>query len=424
MSPQVHTAASAYVGKGLTVINPPEADFARGRARPEFVVGTIARWLGVRSQEAEHLLSGSKSGEDIPQEVVQAIEAMEATGSPELVEKAGSLRRRYLPADLPAVRKSVTDAIGFDPLGADERGRSLAGQLELYQRVLSLPRLDLSQLRREAATTDRMARYELYAPALQGAGFTDEGTFLVTEFPVVYLAVGYTRGGFEPTEADLVPYRDRAGRGQATKTAIYSSRIDTEALVFTLDESRVGRWMVRNGLASAAEVAARGSVKRWFASRLEGYEGQLPPEWDATVAPDPADAQWPPRALFELIHSVAHQVLRALAVDSGYSEEALSEYLFPHDLAFAIHPNGGSEFTIGALRTVLEQNLDEIVERAVENDGCLYDPNCMIANRGSDHGCLQLAETSCQCWNWFLSRWHLFGSTTGSVGYWDPRLDQ
>lgn len=33
---------------------------------------------------------------------------------------------------------------------------------------------------------------------------------------------------------------------------------------------------------------------------------------------------------------MAHQLLRALAVDSGYSETSLSEYLFPYELALTV----------------------------------------------------------------------------------------
>jgi hypothetical protein len=70
------------------------------------------------------------------------------------------------------------------------------------------------------------------------------------------------------------------------------------------------------------------------------------------------------------------------------------------------------------------QSLDEVVLRAIDNDTCIYDPNCMVANRGADHGCLQLPETACQAWNWFISRWELFGSPDGrTVGYWNPQLD-
>jgi hypothetical protein len=48
----------------------------------------------------------------------------------------------------------------------------------------------------------------------------------------------------------------------------------------------------------------------------------------------------------------------------------------------------------------------------------------MVANRGADHGCLQLPETACQSWNRFISRWDLFGSPEGDVvGYWSPELD-
>src|SRR5438132_397458 len=69
----------------------------------------------------------------------------------------------------------------------------------------------------------------------------------------------------------------------------------------------------------------------------------------------------------------------------------------------------------------------QIGRRAVETDSCLYDPNCMLANRGVDHGCLQLPETACQCWNWFLSRWELFGEPSAApdriIGYWEPAID-
>ena len=164
-------------------------------------------------------------------------------------------------------------------------------------------------------------------------------------------------------------------------------------------------------------------MKRWFASNMGPYDGQRP-QWDPDHEPLPGEPDYAPRSLFRLLHSCAHQMLRALAVDSGFSETALSEYLFPYALAFAIHPNGGSEFTIGGLRTVLEQNLDEVVYRAVDNATCLYDPNCMEANRGVDHGCLHLPETACQSWNRFLSRWELFGSPFGDLrGYWGPEFD-
>src|SRR5207245_7715051 len=102
-----------------------------------------------------------------------------------------------------------------------------------------------------------------------------------------------------------------------------------------------------------------GGVRRWFAAQLDPDDSQLP-GWNPDQDMRPGDPHFGAQAVFSLLHSVSHQILRALSVDSGYSETSLSEYLFPYDLAFAIHPNGG-EFTIGGLSTVMEPTLDEVV---------------------------------------------------------------
>ncbi|MDP8955474.1 MAG: hypothetical protein M3N24_00720 [Actinomycetota bacterium] len=420
MAPQVHTASSAYVGNGLTLVNPPLEEYTIRRASPQFIVASIARWLGeVTPEEADRLVNSA--GENIPQEIVDSISAMEAAG---LTDQARALRKTFVPVDFETLHQRLTERLGFDPLQDTVSGPQLAANLDTYERVLRLPRLTLGELERTAASAGRSARYVNYRSMMLEKGFDPDSLFLVKEFPVTYLAVGYSRGGFGPRESDLVPYKGRAGRGQAVKTLLYAHPTETEALVFTLDARRVARWLVANGAASRDDLEEPGGVSRWLASKMADYDGRLPPPWEPEKEPDRSDAEYGPRLLFRLLHSVSHQVLRGLSVDSGFSETALSEYLFPYALAFAIHPNGGSEFTIGGLRTVIEQNLDEIVQRATENDVCIYDPNCMVANRGADHGCLQLPETACQAWNWFISRWELFGSPDGDVvGYWNPQLD-
>jgi hypothetical protein len=423
MSPQVHTASSAYSGHGRTLVNVPREDFARVAQTPGFVVGTLARWMEECSEdESRALVSGGRT-DGIPQAVLDSIGAMEETGQPALVEQARALRRQFVPVDLEELRARVASSLGFDPLGDDGRGRVLAEHLGVYQRVLDLPRLTLPRLRRSADGAGRASRYESYPAALRRRGFDPDGCMLVNEFPVTYLSIGYTRGGFGAREADLVAHKGRAARGRAVTNLLYASPTETEALVFALDRARVERWLVANGAATRSELSDAVDVRRWFAGQLDPEDGHLP-RWDPDEELGPGDPEFGARALFRLLHSTAHQLLRALAVDSGYSETGLSEYLFPYELTFAVHPNGGSEFTTGGLRTVLEQNLDEVVDRAVENSSCIYDPNCMVANRGADHGCLQLPETACQSWNRFISRWDLFGSPDGTViGYWSPELN-
>jgi hypothetical protein len=420
MAPQVHTSSAAFVGHGRTLVNVPRETVAATSGSDAAVIASLALWLKVCTEaEAEQVRTAAATTQSIPKEVIDSINAMEATGIPELVEQARKLRSRYTPFDFDVLRNRVNAALRFDALADDGRGRSLAANLATFERVLRLSRLTFPALRARAAQTATPERYDGYDDVVASAGFDVDGTFLVNEFPVTFLAIGYSRSGFGPREADLVAYKGRASAGQPLRNLVYASPTFTEALVFTLDRARVERWLVRLGATTAEELADVGGVGCWFASRMSTYEGQLPPQWDPATPPDRTDPEFGPRVLFGLLHSMAHQMLRALAVYSGFQDSALSEYLFPFNLAFAIHPNGGSEFTIGGLRTVFEQNLDEIVSRATENATCIYDPNCMEANRGADHGCLLLPETACQSWNWFLSRWDLFGSPDGSwPGYW------
>lgn len=417
MSPQVHTSSSAYAGQGLTLVNVPSAEHAKLRSMPIYVLGSIARWLGICDDDVvERMVAGGDK--PVPPEVADAIRAMEAAG---LEPQAEKLRRRFVPVDVQAVREQVIDKLGFDPMGEEERAADLAANLDVYERVMGLPLVTIRQIEDAAATAGRATLYKVaYRPALQRAGLEPDGVILVTQFPATRLAIGYSRNGFKPQEADLVPYSGRVGKGQTVKTVLYAYPTDTEALVFRMSPERVHRWLERNAFASAEEIDHEGGVLRWFARELEGYDGQSPP-WSSDES-DPSGPRAGARALFRLLHSLAHQVLRALAVDSGFSEAGLSEYLFPFALAFAIHPNGGNEFTIGGLRTVMEQSLSDVLNRAVENDQCLYDPHCMQSNRGADNGCLFLPETACQLWNHFLSRWELFGGLDGTIGYWDPKL--
>lgn len=416
MLPLLHTAGSAYAGTGLNLVNVLTEAEARRAGTAGYVVATLARWLGECTlDEAARLFDAADA--PVPQEVADAIAVMEEAG---LTEQAAALRRRFFPVDVDELAGRVAKVLGYDPL-SDDRGRALAAALAGYQRVLGLrDRIDLVRLRALAVSPLRRDLYARYDQVLESAGFRPDEFYLLGDFPVTYLAVGYARGGFGPAEADLVPYRGRASRGSAPTTLLYAHPTVTEALLFPLDLDRVSRWLVANDLATPQRLHDAGGVKRWFAGHLDPAGGQLP-TWPTDM--QPGDPEWAAHELYGLLHTVAHQLLRALAVDSGYAEQSLSEYMFPHDLAFVLHPNGGSEFSIGALRTVVEQNLDAVVNRALDNDGCLYDPNCLHANRGADHGCLLLPETSCQAWNRHLSRWYLYGSPDGRMtGYWDPAL--
>jgi hypothetical protein len=415
MAPQLHTASGAYSPQGLTIVNVPGRAHAERRRSPEYAVGVLGLVVGACTQSEFDRLVGDTQRGAMPAAVRDALSALEAAG---LQQQADDLRRRYGSIDVEALRQRVIDELGIDPLDPDQAARcqTLAGNLDLYQRVLGQRRITLEDLAGYESSEERKRIYASYPPILERGGFTTDGVFLVTNFPVTRLAVGYSRNGFGPTESDLVPYRGRSSRGAAEKTLLYAHPTETEALVFTLDQHRIEEWLVDNGIIERAVLDRAGGVRRWLARELDMGDAQMP-RWGGESGP--GSALYAREAVFTLLHTMAHQMLRALSVDSGFGEAALSEYLFPYDFAFAIYPNASSEFTIGGLRTVLEQVLGEVVATAMENDACLYDPNCH-ETAGADHGCLFLPETSCTGWNENLTRWSLFGGGEFRRGYWQP----
>ncbi len=233
MAPQVHTASSAFAGHGVSIVNVRTPEHGQRRHRPEFVVASLGRWLGeCTDEEANRILSAETGAPDAV--VLKSIEAMEAAG---LKEQAAALRAKFVPLGFQDLRTRITARLGFDPLTDLIRGLGLARAIETYEQVQHLPTIRLSELSASGPEKRRLI-YAGYPEVLRSAGFDPNRTMLVTEFPVTYVAVGYSRSGFEPSEADLVAYRGRAGRGDALRNLLYANPTHTEALVFALDRDR------------------------------------------------------------------------------------------------------------------------------------------------------------------------------------------
>src|SRR5690606_9733956 len=126
-------------------------------------------------------------------------------------------------------------------------------------------------------------------------------------------------------------------------------------------------------------------------------------------------------AVLGLVHSVAHRVLKAVAVRSGLSSESLSEYLLPHNLAFIIYADTRSEFVLGGLDHVFRNHFADSLEQMDADRRCVFDPPCR-EHTGACAFCMYLSETSCERFNSALSRWYLFGGGNTGItwrGYWN-----
>jgi hypothetical protein len=213
---------------------------------------------------------------------------------------------------------------------------------------------------------------------------------LLTNFPVATLAFGLTRGGSDPTETTLVPFRERGG------LRAYGMLTRTEALLFQLDPVSVSNWLRDRGFdlppADNPREARLGILR----------EIEIPRATEDH--PQPMGG-----AVLTLLHSYGHRMVRVLAVTAGVERDGLAEYLLPHHLSVIVYASARGQFVLGALQAMFETNLNRLLDEFVQGEArCPLDPGCRSGG-GACMACLHLGEPSCRWFNRFLERDLLFG---------------
>lgn len=119
-----------------------------------------------------------------------------------------------------------------------------------------------------------------------------------------------------------------------------------------------------------------------------------------------------------MLHSLSHLLITAVALDCGYSASAIRERIYAGESGYGIllyTGSPGSEGTLGGLVDV-GRNLGRHLARALELGRlCSNDPVCAQHDAGDPHeerflhgaachGCLLIAETSCERRNELLDR--------------------
>jgi len=247
---------------------------------------------------------------------------------------------------------------------------------------------------------------EFYARAVRPRGALPPGIariVLARKLREVRAQVGFTR--IAPTLPDLEGEFDlnvqSAPLGLATDW-LPATEIRGEGVFLQLDEAAVRQWEER------PEVQARGR------ELLSGYQSWLT---GVPVAPPF------PGVRFYLLHSLSHLLLSAISLECGYSASAIREriYCAPAEVAVpmaALLLSTGSSGTEGTLGGLVQQGLDlpEHLGRAWDLGLlCSSDPVCGAHSPDRDpeerflegaacHGCLFLAECSCERFNHYLDR--------------------
>ena len=304
---------------------------------------------------------------------------------PKVKAALGGFSNEEVLAAIDGIRKGV--GVPREPLRTAEWNQFLAAPLE---KPGELPEVDDRFFVRRGAVPKTLT------------GWVEE-LVLAHKLREVRAQIGFTR--IEPVTADLQGEFDLGVEVQDLGLQtdwLPATEILGEGVFIRLSEKQVVAWEKR------PEVIARGM------ELLAGYDA-----WAAGVDRPPPF----PGIRFYMLHSLAHLLLSAVSLEAGYSATSIRERLYcaagDSDTPMAgILLSTGSSGTDGTLGGLVEQgrHLERHFRRAFElGKLCSNDPVCGHHSPQGDqaerflegaacHGCLFMAECSCERFNCYLDR--------------------
>ena len=205
--------------------------------------------------------------------------------------------------------------------------------------------------------------------------------------PIDQLDLGTKRADINNKELDWVPAIENFGEG----------------IFLGVSHAALQEWRQRDGVEQHSSKH-REACKLW--RRDQGLKAN--------------EYEWPGDA-YLMLHSLSHLLISTAALECGYGASAIKEriYSFPEEeqgYGILLYTSGsGSEGTLGGLVSLADR-IDQLVADALELGRlCSNDPFCSLHHPESDlekryshgaacHGCLLIAETSCEQRNQFLDR--------------------
>lgn len=233
---------------------------------------------------------------------------------------------------------------------------------------------------------------------------------LVHRLREVTAQIGFTR--FEPFLTDIDGELDMA---------VKSAPIDREPNWFPAIENKGEGVFISFSKSAIEDWKDQPAVQHRAKELIEGFN-----IWAKRRNIDPQKFKFP-GAPYVLLHSLSHLLITAISLECGYSASAIRERIYAGDYGYGIllyTGSSGSEGTLGGLVEV-GNRIEGLLESALElGKLCSNDPVCAqhkpaatyeerFLHGAACHGCLLIAETSCERNNEFLDR----ALVVDTVGY-------
>ncbi len=399
---KVHSSSTTFYPQRASFVNAEDKDLNSVARSDEFQKETIADYLLDQDGSSD----GTTSDVDVDQDVLDALG---------ITEEEYKQKKEEVNEQREEERKKVKDWVGktFD----DRRQRTVGEETFEYQSLAENDEIDetsLEKLREEAKNREDLeeARISEYIDAKEGLNIASVSQ--ITDFPITTVVYGFSRLNPGPDEGS----RLNTFRGSSGNDRMFAQTAEAEAVMFTLDQEMVLQWLIENGVLNEWPSL---NQDRWFLKNLcqYPYYDEVDPEEDSQIA----------RYTLTLLHTLSHTIMTAIDALSGYSKDSLVEYLLPHTLSFVIYKRSDTDFSLGAMHTLVEDRFLQLAEYVDSDaDVCIYDPVCETEENAACEDCLYISNISCDNGNHNLSRSTLYGGEFDDeediTGYLDVELEE
>lgn len=312
-------------------------------------------------------------------------EAIEILGIPEeTFKKAEKLKEKIISIQTDFTEYSISDIVDYLILKDESTLSNNKSFNEYYPELSGLSRDEYDKFKGDFGISDI-----IHIPDIQ----------------LISSSYGSIRGINKFYELDFTPHfephweydRENNNSFKREKFNVYSYPFETEGIMFDLDKIKVANWIIDNSDDDFEYFTNEGDAKSYLFNLNEESE-----EF---------------KALYTLIHSFAHVLIKRSSLFTGLDSDSCSELIFPKTAAFMIYST--SNINIGGFSYVFENSLikwfDEVRYDITE---CIFDPAC-YDEEGACFSCMYLPEYVCCLFNQYLDRDVFLGNKRYQEGFWN-----
>ena len=217
----------------------------------------------------------------------------------------------------------------------------------------------------------------------------------ITRLREVRVLLGFTRVDAPDPDADEQPNIVKLSKGK-TDRWLPAAEVNGEGIFIEFNKETLGEWLGSNKIKAISQKYVQ-SYQEFCNSK----------GWTVTVLRD---------AIYVLMHTFAHLMIKQMSMSSGYSSSAIRERIYFGNNMSGILLYTGSSDKEGSLGGLVELGtIDQITSlmRGAFQEAlvCTNDPECMNnlpagknSNGAACHSCCMISETACENGNRMLDR--------------------